>query len=386
MNNEILDSLSRSHGLMSVQVRMKRESIEELMNSNRITNVPSNTLTDFVVNEPSNASSRKVMIIRPDDVAEMRDLGTKEISRVIESNNYIGSDINMSEEELGVAYVGDANDHGDKSNLATFRRCVNESLNGKNKVNLENPPSRPDLETFTSLFKKHLLKKSIVANAPGQCDVQGDLEKSSELTLPSIDLTVDEKSEFSISKKEDSQPSIDLTIDEKSEFSILSKKEDSPIKMRKKSSSLPNECMKMGPRKNLDPRITRPVHGFPSPLPRALSESSKSRAFPETSIPIRNRLTPNMSEKILSHHHPNSSRRKDVSVVGRRLSDWNLPPSITVSKVPVEDTKVSLRVLAEALKDISDNAGPTRKVQINVTDSQIKALKLLRISVENVIS
>ena len=141
MNNEILDSLSRRHGLMSVQVRMNRESIEEFENSNRTTTVPSNTSTGFVVNEPSNASSRKVVITSPDDVAEMRDLGTEEISRVIESNVNLGSDINMCEEELGVAYIGDAKDQGHKSNLTTFRRCVNESLNGKNKVNLENPTS-----------------------------------------------------------------------------------------------------------------------------------------------------------------------------------------------------------------------------------------------------
>ena len=126
---------------MSVQARMNRESIEEFKNSNRTTTVPSNTSTGFVVNEPSNASSRKVVITSPDDVAEMRDLGTEEISRVIESNVNFGSYINICEEELGVAYIGDAKDQGDKSNLATFRRCVNEFLNGKNKVNLENPTS-----------------------------------------------------------------------------------------------------------------------------------------------------------------------------------------------------------------------------------------------------
>jgi len=353
---------------MSVEVRMKKESVKELKNRERIT---SPTYPGFVANELSNAPQtvlpRIVVMTSPDKYDEIKDLGTKE------SRNMNESDVDtadVSKEDLGVASVGSNKSQGDKSELATFRRSVNESLKEKsNNVNVGIYTDRPDLETFTSLFKKHLLTKSkdkyesVVTSMPDECDVQRDLETSSELLLPSIDLTIDDPS-----------------------GSSRSKKDYSPINTSKKSARWPRHFMKKGPRKIFAPRITRPVHGFPSPHPRAFSTLSKSHALHETSIAVSKFSSPYKSEKN-SSHCPSLSDQKNANIVVRkRFSDWNLPPGITVSRIPKEDTKLSLKVLAEVLNDISDKTGPTRKVQINATDAQLKGLSLLGISAEVVFS
>jgi len=145
--------------------------------------------------------------------------------------------------------------------------------------------------------------------------------------------------------------------------------------------------MKKGPwmRKSMTPSVPNPpspryVNQFSMPAPRSSIMSGGQWRRPKAVI-----SSSTFSKNTVSRmEQPNLSSLEDLGILSvskksedykHKSSDLTIPSGISVTRI--KENKLSLGDLALAVRDVSDNRGQTRSVQLEVTDAQTRGLKAL---------
>jgi len=155
-----------------------------------------------------------------------------------------------------------------------------------------------------------------------------------------------------------------------------------PRKSKSMTPRVPNSpCPRFANQSSLPaPRIAKVMPGGLLRRHKAVASSAiiSSSTFPKNTV---NRMQhPNL--RSLAEHGTLTVSKRSEDYKPNSL-DLTIPSGISVTRV--KENKLSLGDLALALRDLSDNRGQTRNVQLEVTDAQARGLKTLGLVEDSII-
>jgi len=158
--------------------------------------------------------------------------------------------------------------------------------------------------------------------------------------------------------------------------------EKGPRKSKSMTPRVPNSpCPRFANQSSLPaPRIAKVMPGGLLRRHKAVASSAiiSSSTFPKNTV---NRMQhPNL--RSLAEHGTLTVSKRSEDYKPNSL-DLTIPSGISVTRV--KENKLSLGDLALALRDLSDNRGQTRNVQLEVTDAQARGLKTLGLIEDSII-